>query len=280
MQLGGLRTTGTVKETSLNTPLVSIITVVFNGGKHIEKTILNVLDQTYSNIEYILIDGGSKDNTISIIKKYENKIDYWISEPDKGIADAFNKGISLATGEIIGIINADDWYEINTVTLAVEALKNGDVAYGNMQCWKGNEKDYVFMADHNFLKNEMCINHPTVFVKKYIYEKYGVYSLEYKIAMDYDFFLRLDKNGVKFIYINRVLSNMGLEGVSNRNFIEGFNEVRLAKNKHLGKNTFNYLYFVKQIFATVFSQAMPKLGLSIIVKFYRNYFSSIRKKKE
>lgn len=276
---GGLRSKGIIKKTSLDNPLVSIITIVFNGEKYIEKTILSVLDQAYSNIEYILIDGGSKDGTIDIIKKYEKKIDHWISEPDKGIADAFNKGISYATGEIIGIINADDWYELNAVSLAVDALKNADVVYGNMQCWKNNEKDYVFMANHHFLNYEMSINHPTVFVKKSIYEKYNTYNVEYKVAMDYEFFLRLYSSKVVFCYVDQVMANMRQEGISNESFIKGFNEVRIAKNKYLGKNILNYLYYLKQIAATVFPQVLNKSGLAFIVKIYRNYFSAIRKTK-
>lgn len=279
MLCGGSRTQSLIKKISSNIPLVTIITIVFNGEKYIEKTILSVLNQTYSNIEYIIIDGGSKDSTIDIIKKHEKKIDYWISESDKGIADAFNKGISRATGEIIGIINADDWYELNTVSLIIEALNNGDVIYGNLQCWKNNKKDYLYMADHHFLKYEMSINHPTVFVKKKIYEKFGMFSADYKIAMDYEFFLRLLCNDVKFYYLNQVLANMRLEGISSKNFINGFSEVRRAKSKHLKKSILNYFYFIKQVFTTIFPQIMNKLGFSFIVKFYRNYFSVIRKRK-
>src|SRR5258705_5340519 len=101
------------------TPLVSIITIVYNGEKYIEDSIRSVINQSYKNIEYIIIDGGSSDNTVSIIKKYEKQIAFWISEKDKGISDAFNKGIAKATGEIIGILNSDDWYERDTVAKAV-----------------------------------------------------------------------------------------------------------------------------------------------------------------
>src|SRR6478736_3483755 len=95
----------------MTSPLITIITIVYNGEKHLEQTIRNVLDQNYDHLQYIIIDGGSTDQSVEIIKKYEKKLHYWISEKDKGISDAFNKGIAKATGEIIGIINADDWYE-------------------------------------------------------------------------------------------------------------------------------------------------------------------------
>ena len=102
-------------------PLVSIITVVLNGESHLEHTINSVLCQTYENLEYIIIDGGSSDGTQDIIRKYQDKIDYWISESDDGIYDAMNKGILQAKGELIGILNSDDWYELETVELMVNA---------------------------------------------------------------------------------------------------------------------------------------------------------------
>src|SRR5688500_14665300 len=116
-----------------NTPLVSVITVVYYGEKYIDAVIKSVLNQTYNYIEYIIIDGGSSDNTISIIKKYERQISFWVSENDEGISDAFNKGITKARGEIIGIINSDDWYEKDAVEKVVANSKNADVIYSDMQ---------------------------------------------------------------------------------------------------------------------------------------------------
>src|SRR5690349_11081866 len=133
-------------------PLVSIITIVYNGEKHLEQTIQSVLSQTYSNIEYIIIDGGSVDNSISIIKKYNNRLAYWISEKDSGISDAFNKGIAKARGEIIGLINADDWYETDAVEKVVALIGNHDVAYGNVMYWKNGAKDMIVYGRHDYLK--------------------------------------------------------------------------------------------------------------------------------
>ncbi|HEX5026205.1 MAG TPA: glycosyltransferase family 2 protein, partial [Agriterribacter sp.] len=119
-------------------PLVSIITIVYNGEKFIEKCIQSVLDQSYPNIEYIVIDGGSSDHTVDIIERYTASIKHWISEKDKGISDAFNKGLKRATGEIVGMINADDWYEPNTVEKIVQEIDDFDIVYGDLRLWKND----------------------------------------------------------------------------------------------------------------------------------------------
>src|SRR5262245_19759519 len=147
-----------------NKPLVSIITVAYNADRFIEKTIQSVLSQTYSPIEYIIIDGGSTDNTADVIKKYADRIAYWYSEKDNGISDAFNKGLNKATGDIIGIINADDWYESDTIEKVVNNFGDSDVTYGDLQIWKGTEKDFILKGDHTLLAREMTVNHPTVFI--------------------------------------------------------------------------------------------------------------------
>src|SRR6185369_14725253 len=126
-----------------NKPLVSIITVAYNAYPFIEKTIQSVLSQTYSPIEYIIIDGGSTDYTVDIIKGYSNRIAYWSSEKDNGISEAFNKGLSKATGDIIGIINADDWYENDTVERVVYDFGNADILYGDLQLLKKEKKDFI-----------------------------------------------------------------------------------------------------------------------------------------
>ncbi|MDO4190908.1 MAG: glycosyltransferase, partial [Bacteroidales bacterium] len=128
-----------------NTPLVSIITVCFNAEKTIEQTIQSVINQTYSNIEYIIIDGKSTDSTLNIVSKYKDNIATIISEPDNGIYDAMNKGIKLSSGELIGIINADDWYEKDAVKIMVNKYlstenKDNSLYYGMIRIWKNNKE--------------------------------------------------------------------------------------------------------------------------------------------
>lgn len=260
------------------TPLVSIITIVYNGELYIEKTILSVLNQHYKPIQYIIIDGGSTDNTVPIIKKYAPQLHYWVSEEDNGISNAFNKGIAKATGEIIGIINASDWYEPDTVEQVVEACKNADIVYGKLRYWKLNEPIYIQVGKHELLKREMTVNHPTVFIKKQFYKDWGVFNEDLKCAMDYDLLLRFSLNGARFMYLNIILANMMLDGLSDKKWLLGCRETLVIKNKLMPQSTlFNYLYFLKHITAIIIPRILKKIGLSSIVKIYRTKFSFVRK---
>jgi glycosyltransferase involved in cell wall biosynthesis len=217
-------------------PLVSIITVVYNGEAHLEQTILSVLNQTYPRIEYILIDGGSTDGTIEIIKRYDSKIDYWVSESDRGIYDAMNKGIAMARGEIIGLINSDDWYEYHAVNRMVEEYlsSSSDIIFGNKR----------LIDTDLFLDREVSIPvpvklhdvrlhsvHPTVFVKKSYYQKRSMpFDISYKISADYDFFLKAFQEKATFSKVNIVLANMRVGGISSRFHLEAVK----IKRKYFG----------------------------------------------
>ena len=218
----------------MHNPKVSIITPVLNGKGHIEHTIRSVLSQGYPNLEYIIIDGGSTDGTLDIIKKYEKHIAYWESKPDKGISDAFNKGIKKATGEIVGIINADDWYEAITLkTIANYCCTNPefDIFYGQSQFSSGTLKKPTPNSPlaHIYLLHTMSLNHPSVFVKRELYQKIGVFELKYKLAMDYDFLLRSLLAGAKFKFINIHLANFRAGGVSMRFYSKALEECEMIK---------------------------------------------------
>lgn len=203
-------------------PLISIITVCYNSEKTIRQTIESVLNQTYSNIEYILVDGNSTDCTVNIIKEYQQKfqdksITYrWISEKDQGIADAMNKGIKMAIGEWIGIINSDDWYELDACEKMFNDpdTKNYDIVYGLIRFINS---DGNINAIEQKMFSELVkqpINHPGVFVKRKLHTDVGLYSLDYKIASDYDFLLkcRLASKSAKSIFC--VVANFRCIGVS------------------------------------------------------------------
>ncbi|MDK0933368.1 glycosyltransferase family 2 protein [Clostridium perfringens] len=202
--------------------LVSIITPCFNSEKTIARTIESVLNQTYKNIEYIIIDGASTDNTIKIIEKYKKNFGERIriiSESDNGIYDAMNKGINLARGEIIGIINSDDWYENDCVEKVINKYKEYKeyefcVIYGMVKEWEQNIIRRISFKSHKFINNQM-IAHPTCFITKKVYEKYGGFNLLYKSSADYELILRFTLNdNIKFIPIYECLANFLLGGTS------------------------------------------------------------------
>lgn len=214
-------------------PLISIITVVYNGVKTIEQTIQSVLNQTYTNIEYIIIDGGSTDGTLDIIKKYEDKIAFWISEKDKGLYDAMNKGISHANGELIGMINSDDWFETKAVELIVNAYQN----HPEKRIFHGDRFDILkdgskklkrfHPSKFKFIYYGMTYNHPSMFMHRDVYNK-DLYNTELKALSDYEFVLKqYIHNPQVFQYIPQAYVNYRLDGISGKMLlkdvlIEGF----------------------------------------------------------
>jgi len=204
----------------INHPLISIITVVYNGAKTLEQTIQSVINQTYNNIEYIIIDGGSTDGTLDIIKKYENHISQWVSEPDKGLYDAMNKGISKANGELIGMINSDDWYEDNAVELIVDAFqKNPEkrIFHGDRYDVLENGSKSIrkfHPSKFKFLYYGMTYNHPSMFIHRDIYKK-CFYNINLKALSDYEFVLKqFLKNKNSFHYVPVAYVNYRLDGIS------------------------------------------------------------------
>lgn len=198
---------------------VSVITVCRNSEKTLKDTIESVLNQTYPNIEYIIVDGKSVDTTIEIIKKYEPLFQgrmRYISEKDKGIYNAMNKGIRMAKGQLIGILNSDDYYESDAVETAVNNMDSDpfQVIYGYMQVLEKDTKKRIVKDNHKNLKNEM-IPHPTCFITRKTYQKYGLFLEWFKVAADYELMLRLyNKNDVIFTQIKKVVSNFRLGGTS------------------------------------------------------------------
>ena len=203
----------------MNEVLVSVLTPCYNSEKTIEKTLQSIVGQTYKNIEYIIIDGGSTDKTLEIIEKYKSRLPRQfklVSEKDNGIYDAMNKGIGLATGDLIGIVNSDDWYENDTIEQIVSRYQGNkyEVIYGMQRNFINGKEKAVFIYHHDFLPEQM-ITHPTCFVTKATYTDFGMFDLQYRSAADYDFMLRLwESKKVVFTPILRVLSNFQLGGMS------------------------------------------------------------------
>lgn len=234
-------------------PLISIITVCYNSEKTIEDTIESVLNQTYENIEYILVDGRSIDNTLDIIKSYENEakekgiIYKWTSEPDKGIYDAMNKGIEMTSGELIGVINSDDWYELDAVEMVAKSYistnKKLCLIYGDLNYIK-NEKFYKREGNSFEFLPEKMIGHPSCFVKKETFLKYKKFNLKYKCAADYDFMLKLFKGKEKYLKLDRVLANFRMGGATDEDYTSKNETLKIqlennyiSKKKYLFKRT-------------------------------------------
>ncbi|MGA0559396.1 glycosyltransferase family 2 protein [Larkinella sp. VNQ87] len=201
-------------------PLVSIITVSYNSQKHIEQTIQSVLNQTHDRIEYILVDGKSTDQTVAIIERYARqfpaKIRY-ISEPDTGIYNAMNKGIRLATGELIGIINSDDWYESDAVERVVSAYQqSGPAVFHGIQRTFVDDQEAFLIQTYASQLPKGNIEHPTCFVPASFYQQYGLFSEQYRYVSDYELMLRFRQNQVPFISLNVILSNFRQGGASHR----------------------------------------------------------------
>lgn len=210
---------------------VSIITVLYNSSSTLTDTIASVYNQTYENIEFILIDGKSTDNSLDIIKSYESafrlkNISYiWISEKDNGIYDAINKGIKLATGDVIGILNSDDYYNDNLVIGDVASAfqyNNIDCVYGNLNYINTDNKKITRKwisrkYEKGLFDKSWTPAHPTFYCKKEMYIKYGVYRTDFKIAADVELMYRfLEKNQIKSKYLDRLMIIMRQGGVSSR----------------------------------------------------------------
>ena len=185
---------------SLNKPLVSIITVVKNSSNNIENTIKSVLEQTYKNIEYIVIEGKSKDDSFTKVKKYKKYLSILLSEKDRGIFDAMNKGIVLSSGNIIGIINSGDTFKNNAVEIAIKHLKKIDYLFGPI---KKNRVLFNFkpnLIDYKF--NIFPSHSASFFVKKKLHEELGLYNIKYKLSADNDFIFKLIKLKKKYLILN------------------------------------------------------------------------------
>lgn len=202
-------------------PLVSIITACFNSEKYIEETIESVLIQDYPEIEYLLIDGASTDNTVMLIKQYEPRFNgrmLWLSEKDKGIYDAFNKGINMASGDLIHLLNSDDYFSgSNIITSVVDAVGCYDVVHGKMRFVNADGKTIKVYGNKNTRLQKYIsapFNHPTMFVRREVYGQIGLFNASYKTAGDYDLMLRIIKQDYRIIYLDQVLINFRTVGVT------------------------------------------------------------------
>tara|TARA_B110000114_G_scaffold23636_1_gene22985 strand:- start:2215 stop:2967 length:753 start_codon:yes stop_codon:yes gene_type:complete len=248
---------------SIKLPKITIVTIVYNGEKYIRETILSLINQGYENLEYIIIDGGSTDNTLNIIDEFKSKINVIISEKDSGISDAFNKGLSHATGDLIGFLNADDFYE----PFALNKLSNfylENKLKGENIPFVIHGKTYSLENDIKKIKNDTSLgwwlsapfSHCSSFISNDYYTTYGGFNLSYKIAMDVDFFLK-SYNEIQYYRINCFIATQRTGGVSDINRIKGYKEYyqtvksRVGYFKAIIGFSIKYLIYLKNKYAKI-----------------------------
>jgi len=207
---------------------ISIISTTYNSSAHIADCVKSINNQTYQDIEHIIVDGASKDNTLEIVNGIPNRVEKIISEPDKGIYDAMNKGIQAATGDVIGILNSDDFFTSDDVIqTVVDSFKNNDIdaLYGDVHFVSPDNlsKSVRYYSSSVFKPSLFRFGfmpaHPSFYMKKESYDKYGLYELDYKISSDFDLMIRyLYKEKIKYKYIKKDFVTMRTGGVSTENF--------------------------------------------------------------
>ena len=247
---GGLRSSGILKSSLPGKPLITVITVVYNAEQTLKDTIESVMMQSYDNVEHIIIDGGSSDGTLDILKQYDHVIDYWLSEKDGGMYDAMNKGIALSSGEYVGMLNSDDMFA------------NGDVLQNVIDTFCQTQTDAVFsclnIVDKNNLNkilrkyrvtkfNSILMRigvmppHPTFYCKKSCYNAAGSYKTDYKIAADFEMLARLlMSHKISWSFLDKVTITMRSGGLSDSGFLSSIrlnNEIiRACKENGLDTN--------------------------------------------
>lgn len=233
---------------------ISIITVVWNNARTIKDAIGSVLGQTYKNIEYIIVDGASTDGTVEIVQSYGEKISKFISEPDRGLYDAMNKGIALATGDVVGILNSDDFYiDEHVIEKVVKEFeeKGVDSVYADLVFVKPENIEKVVRyydsstcTPENF-QYALYPAHPTFFVKRWVYEKYGVFKTGYKIGADFDIIAKfLYTQKISYSYLQEPLIKMRLGGVStsfSSIWINSLEQLRVCKENGIETNILKIL---------------------------------------
>lgn len=236
-EIGDNCTRGATRRNLPDAPLVSVVTVVKNGAPHLTECMESVFTQSWPNVEYIVIDGGSTDATLDIIRSFEDRIDYWVSEPDRGIFDAMNKGLAIANGELIGLLNADDWYEPGALEAAATAyLEKGipGIYYGDKHLVQVDMgRVYEMPASLEFWRG-MTVCHQAMFVHREVYRRLGGYDLQYRLAADFDFFVRAVRGKIPFIRLERFVVNFRDSGESAQSLREGNREISAILRKTYG----------------------------------------------
>lgn len=255
-------------------PIFTIITVCYNSGQTIERTVRSVLCQTFKDYEYWIIDGGSTDGTLDIIISYKEKFEgrlFVISEPDTGIYNAMNKGVRFAKGEIIGLVNSDDWLESHALSSIAESFTDSEEIAKRIYC--GWVRFHYEDGKVNVLKTdekrherchrniEMGVRHPATFVGRAVYDKIGAFDENFKVMADADFIFRCTEAGIPFVFVNKVFANMSDGGISN-NVWENIgifrSEIKSLCRKHIKTKSEYYWVIAKKLTRLYLKSIIPR----------------------
>ena len=230
----------------MKSKLISIVTVIKNEKEIVEKTIKSVLSQTYKDFEYIVVDGGSEDGSLDVLKRYKERITKLISERDRGISDAFNKGINNTSGKWLLFLNVgDQLIQNNVLEMIVPILKmnqTSDIVFGKINIVNKKGEVLKQIGDANYKKKmrwHMPFPHQATFHNRDLYRKYGMYDLSFKVAMDYELIIR--NKDIKALFVPITITNMLTGGVSQTNYRRLFLECRRAHNMHYRDNKFKVI---------------------------------------
>lgn len=279
---GGLRIKGYFKRNIEDKPLVTIITIVYNRSKYLAQTIESILSQSYDNVEYILIDGGSTNGTFDIIRKYEHVIDYWVSEPDLGISDAFNKGIIASTGKWLNFMNCGDGFASpHAIQDFVDSIdEKADVIFGKANVVDSEGKVLLTsgrLFDRKKFARGRMIPHQSAFHNSDYFRQYGLFDKQLKMAMVYELLLR--KRPLSTVFIDKTVSNMLVGGVHESEDYLRLREARMIKKKYCsGVRTsiiieFDYCHALVR---ALVKRALIRIGLRSIARKIRQIESRLR----
>ena len=254
---GGLRSKGYFKKNGEKTLLVTVVTVVFNDAEHIEETINSVINQTYDNVEYLVIDGGSTDGTLDILGKYDDQIDYWVSESDKGIYDAMNKGIDLASGEWLNFMNSGDKYFSSDVLMQIFGVwnfGNVEIIYGNNEVRYPHKTRLAFAGNiHNLWKGSQ-FSHQSAFIRSDLHKE-SRFNISNRIAADSEFFYLSYVKGRVFRYLDKTIATVSSGGLSDTNRIDSIVEFWSLQEKNPSTN----IYYIWMVLKEMVKDRLKKL---------------------